>query len=354
MIAMTSDMIGQSYKNILIIRCDRIGDVLLSTPALKCLRDAYPHSRIAVMVRPYAFDIVYGNPHVDNVIVYDKDGRDNGLLATIRFTLWLKSQKFDLSVNLHPTQRTNIIPFLAGIPKRVGYDQKWGFLLTDKVPHTKQFGEKHELEYTLDLVRSLGIAALGKSLYMPIAPESVMRVKDMLTAGGIRDTDTVVAVHPGASCPSKRWPADYFARLADELIEKMNAKVVIVAGPSDARIGNIAASFMRNKSLNLSGETSVADLAALFLRCALFISNDSGPVHIASAVDTPVISIFGRNQPGLGPKRWGPVGRRDVILQKDVGCKECLAHDCQIDFKCLKALSVDDVFQAARNMLTAR
>ena len=109
---------------------------------------------------------------------------------------------------------------------------------------------------------------------------------------------------------------------------------------------------LKGKVINLAGKTSISQLTSILKRCALFISNDSGLVHIASAIGTPVISIFGRSQPGLSPKRWGPLGKRDRYLHKEVGCIQCLAHNCQKEFACLKAISVEDVLKVAEDILS--
>ncbi len=339
------------FKRILIVRTDRIGDVLLSTPAIKALRDAYPNAYIAVMVRPYAKDIVEGNPYLDEVIIYDKFGRHKSWLGSIKFTLKLKKKKFGLALVLHPTNRAHLIIFFAGIRKRVGYGRKLGFLLTDRVKHTKQFGEKHELEYNFDLLKHLGIEPLDKNLFMPVNPESEIWADEVLAQNNIEAGDRIVAIHPGASCPSKIWPNERFAEAADKLAQKYKFKVLILAGPKDIEKAKAVAQKLRSAAVNLAGRTSVSQLAGILKRCSLFISNDSGPVHIASAVGTPVISIFGRAQPGLSPRRWGPLGKKDKFLHKDVGCIECLAHNCVKEFKCLKAITVDDVLSAADSVL---
>lgn len=336
---------------ILLIRTDRIGDVILSTPAIKAVRDAYPNSHIAVMVRPYAEDIVDGNPYLDEVILYDKDGGHRGLLGTLRFVRELRRKRFDLVLILHPTNRSNLIPFLAGIPERVGYDKKWGVFLTKRLKDTKHLGEKHEIEYNLDVLRAIGIEAEDKSLYMPVKDEYEKIVDRFFALNNLRQEDGIIAAHPGASCPSKRWPAYRFGRVADELIDKHKFKVVIIGGPSEKAIVKDMHMAMLNEPIILSEEHSLGEVAAFLKRCRIFISNDSGPVHIAVAVGTPVISIFGRLDPGLSPKRWGPVGPNDIVIHKDVGCKECKAHNCEISFKCLDAITVDDVLSAAEELL---
>lgn len=339
------------FKRILIVRIDRIGDVLLSTPVIKALREAYPDAFIAMMVSPYAKDIVSGNPYLDEVIIYDKDGKHKSWGRSIKFSQNLKKKKFDAAIILHPTNRAHLITYFAGIPKRIGFNRKLGFLLTDRIEHAKQFGERHELEYTLDLVRYLGIEPKDKSPFMPIKPEAENWVADIFRQQGIRESDKLLAIHPGASCPSKIWPNVRFAKVADRLIEKYGFKVLAVAGPKDITLAGQVIKNMHHPAVNLAGRTSVSQLASVLKRCALFISNDSGPVHIASAVGTPVISIFGRNQKGLSPTRWGPLGLKDKILHKEVGCIECLAHNCTKQFACLKAISVDDVLNVADAIL---
>ncbi|MFA5089915.1 MAG: lipopolysaccharide heptosyltransferase II [Candidatus Omnitrophota bacterium] len=342
---------GNTFKRILIVRTDRIGDVLLSTPVIKALRQAYPQAFIAMMVSPYTKDIIEGNPWLDEVIIYDKEGRHKGWLQSLGFAFRLKEKGFDAAIVLHPTNRVHLLAFFAAIPRRIGYGRKLGFLLTDRIRHIKQQGDKHELEYNLDLIRYLGIEPKDKKTFMPIQNKSEAWVKEIFLARGIKAEDRILVIHPGASCPSKRWPPDNFSRAADNLIEKYGFKAVIIAGPKDAKIADAVAKNMRHSALNLSGGASVSQLASVLKRASLFISNDSGPVHIASSLDIPVISIFGRNQPGLSPRRWQPLGKKSSFLHKDVGCQPCLAHNCQKGFLCLKAIRVEDVLQTAESLL---
>jgi len=338
-------------KKILIVRMDRIGDVVLSTPAIKSVRDAYPDSHITVLVRPYARDIVEGNPYINEVLTYDKHRSEKNLWGNIKFILNLRKKKFDLAIILHPKNSAHLLSFLAGIPKRVGYDKKLGTLLTTKIPHTKQFGLKHEIDYTLDVLRYIGIKPNDRSLYVPLNKSSEEKIADIFNKNGISEDDVVVTIHPGASCRSRRWNLRSFTKVADALANKYGVKIVIIAGPEDKIFGDEVAQRMTVKPLNLSAKTAVSDFISILKRSKLFISNDSGPVHIACAVGTPTISIFGRNDRGLSPMRWGPVGRHDVALHKDVGCEVCLAHNCKRGFKCLDAISVEEVLAAAERLL---
>ena len=341
----------ENFKRILAIRTDRIGDVLLSTPVIKALRKNFPQSYIAVMVRPYARDIVLGNPYLDEIIIYDKYGKQRSFWKSIVFAWSLRRKRFDLALILHPTNRAHLLSVLAGIKKRIGFDRNFSFLLTDKIEHKKQQGKKHEREYTLEILQKLGLNSADKDLFMPIRKDSEMYIEEFLATQGLESGEKMVALHPGASCPSKIWPVERFALVADRLAEQFKIKVVVVSGPDNVDIGRNLLKLLHCPYIDATGKTTVSQLASLLRRCCLFISNDSGPVHIATAVGAPVVAIFGRNQPGLSPRRWGPTGKGDVFLHKDVGCVECLAHNCQKGFACLKAISVEEVLAAAKRLL---
>ena len=338
-------------KRVLIVRLDRIGDVLLSTPVIKAVRDVCPDGYIAFMARRYTKDILEGNPYLDEVIVYDKTGRERGLVRNLSFIRSLRRKKFDIALILHPTKRTHLLVSLAGIPETVGYNKKWGFLLTTKIPHRKQHGLKHEIDYTLDILRYTGLEPKDRTLYMPVNSRSEKKIEELFKEEGMKKSDISIAINPGASCVSKRWAPEKFAKVAKGLIEKYGAKVVVISGAQDKELGDKVSSLLGKNCINLSGKTDLADVASVLRHVKLFISNDSGPVHIACAVGTPVVAIFGRSDRGLSPKRWGPTGERDTVLHKDAGCDDCLAHNCNKGFKCLEAVTVDEVLAAADKIL---
>lgn len=336
------------YNRVLIIRIDRIGDVVLSTPVIEAVRRVSPKAYIAFMTRPHTKDIIAGNPYIDELILYDKDKKHRSIFTTVLFALQLKKKRFDLALILHPSNRANWIAFSAGIPKRVGYDKKAAWLLTDRVAYLNPQGQKHEMEYTLDVVRAAGIPCDSGRLkpFMPPNKEAEDFIAVFLKENGVSPQDALVGIHPSASCPSKTWPYELFGRLADRIIEKTGHKIVI----EDIKFADAVQNHMKHKAVLLKGST-LQQAAALFKRCKLFISTDNGLAHIASAVGTPCVSIFGRKQPGLSPTRWKPVGENVIVLHKDVGCEECLAHNCKKDFACLKAITVDEVFDAAKKFL---
>jgi len=346
-------MYNQRKRKILLARTDRIGDLVLTTPAIKAIREAYPDAYIAMIVRPYGEPLVKDNPYLDEVIIYDKFGLHRSAAATIRFGLNLRKAGFDRAVIFHSTNRMHIIAYIANIPRRIGYDNRLSFLLTDSIKNLKHEGKKHERDYTLDLLKALGIESHEKELYITVDNGAVSDIEQVLSSHGITIKDKLVTIHPGASCISKIWPSERFAKLSDMLIEKHNVKIVVIGGNDKRDLFCVESvkKFMRKEALFLKGALGLKELAALLKRSELFVSNDSGPVHIATAVGTPVVDIFGRNQPGLSPIRWGPLGKKDIAIHKDVGCEGiCLAHNCKKSFACLRAVSVDDIYIAIQSM----
>jgi heptosyltransferase-2 len=334
-------------NRLIVLRLDRIGDVVLSTPVLPALRQRFPHAFIAMLVRPPCRQLLEGHPALDEVLCYDKEGAHRTWRGTVRFARGLRRYAFDTALVLHPSNRSHWIPWLARIPVRIGYDRKSPWLLTHRLPHRKQEGAQHEAAYTLELLRLFGIAPADPRPAIPVSAAADARVAAVLAEAAVGPEERLVAVHPSASCVSKRWMPERFAQVADRLIAERGARICIVAGSADLDSARAMAQAMRQPAVNLAGRLSIGELAALLRRCRLLLSNDSGPVHIAAAVGTPVVDIFGRNQAGLSPLRWGPLGSGHIILHKEVGCVTCLAHRCDIGFLCLTSLSVEEVCRAA-------
>ncbi|MFA5270893.1 MAG: lipopolysaccharide heptosyltransferase II [Candidatus Omnitrophota bacterium] len=334
-------------KKILIIRTDRIGDVMLSTPVIKNLRNAYPNAHIAFMARPYTREIVEDNPYLNEIIVYDKNNMHKGILSSVKFSFFLRKKKFDIVFILNPTNRANLITFFAGIPMRVGLNRKMGNFLSHRIEDTKHEGKKHELEYTLDILRKIGIQALDTQTYFPLKQPSEQKIETLIEKLNIKNTGFII-IHPWASCPSKRWPTEHFIELIKLLKEKTSLKIVII---DEQKRKFLASMCEQNTIIDLSEKLNLSDTASLLKRAKLFISNDSGPVHIAASLNTPVISIFGRNEPGLSPKRWRPLGARSFHIHKGCDSKECLAHNCKKGFICLRSITPQEVFNIALSII---
>jgi len=339
-------------KRILLARTDRLGDVVLSTAVVKFLREEYPSAYIAMLIRPYTAEVFKNDPNLDKVIVYDKHNEHKSFYGTVKFALSLRKMKFDTAIAFHPTNRVHLMFFVAGIPERIGYNRDLGWMLTRKMPYRKHEGKMHEADYNFELLKNSGfdVSRADRHPYIVTDDGDKNMVEKIMKECGIGED--FITIHAGASCPSKRWPAVRFAEVAATLARDFECGIVLIGGHGTENDNNTIMSLAGNRAVDLTDMLRVGELAELLKRSRLFISNDSGPVHIAVAVGTPVVCIFGRRDPGLSPLRWGPLGKSDIVLHKDVGCGVCLAHNCDKGFKCLEAVTVDEVVEAAKKILS--
>ena len=343
-------LVKDKIQRILVMRTDRMGDVLLNIPAIRALKQSF-NSSIVALVSCDVKELFEDMSEIDEIILYDEQKWEKNIAERLNLFRQLRRGTFNLAVILNPTKRFHILTYLAGITWRLGYNRKYGFLLTHKIEDKKSLGEKHEVEYNLDLVRAIGADTNDRHISIESAKEDIQFVKGLLANYGVKDKDLLIAIHPYSSNPAKCWPRERFAYVADELFKRFGAKVLIIGGIKERGLSIKLISLARHPLINLSGKLTWRQLAAVFQKCALLISNDSGPVHIAAACNIATVVIFGRNIPGVSPRRWGPWGNAHVVLHKDPGCNPCLDRDCPYDFKCLTTISAEEVLAATRKLL---
>ena len=325
-----------------------IGNLIMLTPMIRSLRRGIPDVRITVAVSPNgAKDVIEGSDLVDEIVVLDgkrklrrirDDWPDLAIAATHRGLMRAKRA------------------FRTGAMTRLGfrYDhgdkQNTGFLFTHSVTMDES---KHEVEQGLDLIRLLGIPTVGK-LHMHVEDTDRAAAEKMLRDAGVQENDLLVGVHAGIGPddPKKRcWPADRFALLADALIQGHSAKIVMVGSPAEEPVADLIAGTMENDPVVLVGKTTLRQTAAVLEKCHLFISNDGGPMHMAAAVGTPVIAMFGPTN----SIRYGPYGEDCLVVKSDLPCSPCHEPhspgiECQRP-RCLETVSVDMVMEAAAQRL---
>lgn len=340
-----------AFQRILVTRTDRIGDLVLTTPVFEALRKKFPDAHLACLAFLENREIVEGNPYLDEVILYDKKGSERGWLGNFIFARRLARKRFDVVIHLHPTNRMHGVSWLAGIPIRIGYRKKNAWTLTHSMEDRKSEGLKHESEYNFDLLKLMGIEPPEKMKpYFPLKEKDKISLDFFLRNLGLNGK-TYAVLNPSASCPSKIWHAERFARLADRLQEKLGLRILLIGSQRDKPLSEKLRRYAAQPVIDLTGKLSLGMLGWLLKGSSILVSNDSGPVHIAAAVGTPTVSIFGRKQAGLSPRRWGPLGENTKVIHKEVACSVCLAHDCRINFLCLDVISVEEVFQEAMQML---
>lgn len=334
-------------KKILIFNVNWLGDVLFSTAVIRNLRYNFPGSYIACIIPPRCQPVLSGNPYLDEIIIYDEKGCHKGLFGRLNFVKTLKAKGFDIVFLLHRSFTRALIARLAGIPERVGYHTgRRGFLLTKKIyPPKKDIA--HRAEYYLNIISSSGLAVVDRHLDFFTFPEDIKFVDNLLAKEGIKNSDFLVVLNPGGNWLPKRWPRGHWARLADGLITKFNAKVVISGSKQDLSLAVDIKAMMRQRPFITAGVLNIKHLSALCKRADLFITADTGPLHIAHASGAKkIIALFGPTSSKItGPV---PLTSNVVILHKDTGCViPCYRKSCK-DSRCMKAITPEEVLEAIK------
>jgi len=336
-------MIKKEYKRILIFNVNWLGDVLFSTAVIRNVRRNFPDSFIACIVPSRCYPVLKGNPHLDEIIIFDEKDRHKGIFQLLNFVRSLKEKKFDVVFLLHRSFSRALIARLAGIPERIGhYTKKRGFLLTKKIIPPKK-DSLHRIDYYLDIIEKAGLRIEDRHTEFFVSEQDLEFAQAFLNKHSIGKEDFVVAINPGGNWPPKRWPKDYWAELADKLIENFKAKVIITGSFSDLSLARHIGEKMIHKPIIACGVFNIKQFGALAKKADLFITADTGPLHIANSVGTKkIIALFGPTSPEV----TGPYPLKNVtILQKEVGCKiSCYEVDCK-DNRCMKAITPGDVLK---------
>lgn len=314
-------------KRILVITLSNIGDIILTTPVIRVLSNEFPGSRIDVMVGPNGKGIFDKDPRIFKLVVYDKH---TSIAEKRRLQLKLRKLKYDLVVDL----RNTVLPLLLAPKYRTSPIQSF----PKDIVHKK---ERH-----LYRLFPFGIEDLSERPYIHITKEDEDYAGGLLKTNAV--TDPVVVVSPGAKSHLKQWTIEGFAEVCDGLIGECAASVVFVgAGPDDKEIVLSVAGKMKNKCHNFVDRTNIRQLASLLKRSSLLIANDSAPMHLGCAVGTKVLAIFGPTD----PKKYGPTGEFDAVINKKLFCSPCEIAACKYGHECMKLVSADEVLDRAKMMI---
>ena len=333
---------------ILVFNVNWLGDVLFSTAVIKNIRYNFPKSYIACVIPERCRPVLEGNPNLDEIIIFDERGRHRGFAPKLRFLSLLRAANYDAVFLLHRSFTRALLCYLAKIPQRIGYyTHKRAWLLTRKIPQVDA-NSMHRVDYYLNIVESAGLEVKDRFTEFYVSAEHEHFVKEFLSKEGITKDDLLVAVNPGGNWSLKRWPAENFSQLCDRMISELKAKVIITGDTKDIPLADSIMKKMRYSALDATGNLQLKQTGALLKRANIFISCDSGPLHIANAVGTgKIIALFGPTSSSVtGPYPSNP---NITILQKSTGCKiPCYKLDCE-DNRCMKAITVEDVMEKIRN-----
>lgn len=345
---------GENFKNILIRGVNWIGDAVLTIPAIKSVRIAFPDAHISLLVKPQVADIFIGNPDINDIILYDK--KFDGFTGKFKLARILKARGFNIAILLQNAFDAALISWLAGIPERIGYSRDYRkALLTKPVPVKKETPKQHQVYYYLDLIKeAFNIEPEDTDPFIYLDETESHDARKFLAGSFNIDSEApTIGINPGATYGSaKRWEPKRFAELIHKIIDGLKAKVIIFGSESEVKIAEEIISgyppSVTRHILNMAGKTSLRLLASLLSECDMFITNDSGPMHMASALSVPVIAIFGSTD----SKETGPFGEGHKVVDKMVSCSPCLKRECPEDHhQCMTEISTDDVFNALKELL---
>ena len=334
-------------KRILIWKLSALGDVILVTPSLRAIRRQFPHSHITLAVGRAAYEVIARCPYVNDILIYDPRGKDRGLHRFFAFIHRLKQDQYDLSIDLQNSRRSHILAFLAGIPVRVGYRRKCGWLLSRAVrlPRVVLTPIAHQ-QY---LLRHVGVSPGDPALELWPSPLDEEQAARILSQASGKAGRSIVGMHPGGSVrwKTKRWDVQRWASLIDALA-KQNVSVVVTGGSNERALGEAITRLTRSNPLIAIGETRLLELACLIKRCDVFVTHDTAPLHLAAAVGTPILALFGPTD----PPRHLPPNFTGQVINKAVFCSPCYSTYCRtVTHACMKRIEVDEVLSGVLGLL---
>lgn len=345
----------KTIKRILVRGPNWLGDAVMCEPALRELRSLFPDAQIALLVKPGVADLFAGHPALTRVLTYDTKGRHAGLSGKWALAGQLRRQGFDLAVLFQNAFEAAFLTFLAGVPRRYGYATDGrSLLLTNPIAAPDRHTSVHQVRYYWDLLKPLGLTGDPFAPGLAVFPEEEQAMARRFAQGGLGSSDIVVGINPGSTYGgAKRWLPERFAEVTERLCRTIResrdqpVSVVIFGAKGEERLGQEIAARLSSRSLVLSGATTIRELMAAVKRCSVLLTNDTGPMHIASSFQVPVVAIF-------GPTDWrttSPCGSAHAIVRQPVDCAPCLLRECPIDHRCMTGVTVEQVHEAAAQLL---
>ncbi|MCJ7580985.1 MAG: lipopolysaccharide heptosyltransferase II [Candidatus Aminicenantes bacterium] len=333
-------------KNILVIAQKRMGDTVVSIPTFRAIRNGLPQSRITVFAPSYIRDIVERIGEIDHIIEFDSG---LSLFKKAKKIRKFSGSPYELAIDLtcDYTMEGALLSYLSRAKYRVGYDTFGrGLLFNKSVPHKNR--SIPMTEEILEIARSIDLDTKDKSLKIAPSDLAQKEARQFLREHKVTEEDLLIGIHPGGHYPTQRWFPERFGQLADELMRKDHLKIVFLGGPKENEQIEKISKTMQNTPMIFTHQP-VRNLLSLIQSCHLLICNNSGPLHLATALGTPTVSLMGPTQ----PERWWPQGEGHTVLRKDLSCMPCNEGICERKtIECLKLITVGDVLEAVDNQLS--
>ena len=344
-------------RKLLIRSTNWIGDAVMTTPAIRTIRHNFPDTEITLLVLPWVRDVFAACPHIDDFFIYEKHGRHRGLAGKWRLARELRAKNFDAAILLQNAFEAALITKLAAIPNRGGYTTDGrGLLLTHPVKKRPGIDAIHQVHYYQEMVAGLGLQPGPDALELFLDQDALARAEQELAralAGRENENKKgpVIGLNPGAAYgPAKRWPAKKYGQAAALFVRETGGLAVVFGTDADNEAARVIQETVGGQGavLDLTGKTDLATAMAHISLCDVFITNDSGLMHVAAALDTPLVAIFGSTD----HVATGPFCEQAIILRRDLDCSPCKKTHCpKGHFACMEQINADEVCAAALELL---
>lgn len=339
-----------TVRSVLVYAPSWIGDAVMSLGAVRLLRASYPDARLSVLTRPWVQDLYDGCDVVDDAVLYDPRGADRGAAGFMRAARRVRRGRFDVAVLFPNAFRAAALIRASGVPERWGFaTESRGLLLTKRVPPAPRPFGRHQSYYYTDLLTGLGLE-VGEPDTSLVATDGMRATARRLLESEGWTGGPLVGVHPGATnSRAKVWKASRFAEVARKLADVHDAQVVILGGKTEAKLATeVERGLPPERALMLQAKTSLADLMGVLAELSVFLSNDSGPMHLAAALGVRTVAVFGPTD----ARETGPASASARVVREPVDCSPCLYRDCPIDHRCMERITSERVFDEASALVT--
>lgn len=329
-------------KNLLIVRTDRIGDVILSLPLAGIIKKHYPQCKVTFLVRNYTREIVEDHPHIDNVLILDETNGRVNLKSNISK---IKKLGFDSSIIVYPTFSVSLIIFLSGISYRIGTGYRWySFLFNEKIYEHRKYAGRHELEFNINLLRKFNIfeeiTASNVKFDLPVNPNSDEKIVKVFRENGLDDSMPLIIIHPGSMGSSVDLPIDKFKELIRLIVDNTVFQIILTGNNNERNLCEELVAKERVK--NFAGEFSLSELISLINKADIFVSNSTGPIHIAAALNKYTIGFYPKLL-ACSAKRWGPYTKKAFVFTPETDCVQCTREQCG-KTSCMNTIQMSKVF----------
>ena len=341
---------GNVKRRILIIAPNWIGDAVLSLPVVDGCAQFWPEAELTVLARAGVAKLFEARESAVRLIRYQRGNGPHRIGNLFEMGWRLRRERFNLALLLPNSLSSAMVAWLAGVPERLGYSTDCrGWLLTNRLRDRRKERGLHQVDYYLGLLRSLGASQVDRIPRLPLKEECIEMGLNLLSDMGIDKRELLIGVHPGAAYgETKRWFSERFGAVLGRL-QKSGRRFLLLGGPGEELIAQQISTIMDRPPIDLVGKTTVAEALALVSMCGLFLSNDSGLMHVAAALNIPQVALFGSTD----PQKTAPLNDRAMVIHPEqISCTPCFKRSCPEDLECMKAITVDDVTTAAEQLLT--